>query len=139
MSMARLPAAVARGLAIGMIACLGCAPNASQVTGNVQLDGKPLTTGTVSFHPTASGPVAYGQLDATGKYELSTGTNEGLQPGSYIVTVTATETLPQTDPNAETQVKLLTPARYGNKETSGLTAEVKAGKNEIPFVLQSKP
>lgn len=125
--------------AIVCVLFAGCSENSAQVSGTVQLDGKPLTTGTVSFHPTGAGPVAYGQLDTTGNYELSTGTSAGLAVGTYVVTVTAMEMLPPENPQDETIPKLLTPPSYGDKSTSDLRAAVQPGKNRVPLELKSQP
>ena len=116
----------------------GCGGQGAQVTGTVTLDNEPLTTGTVSFHPEQPGPFAYGQIDSSGRYTLNTGTEEGLTPGNYTVTVDATELVPATPTNPEPLPKLLTPERYRDKTTSGIAVEVKPGSNEIPLELTSK-
>jgi hypothetical protein len=120
---------------------LGCSPNAAQVSGTVTLDGSPLTTGTgtVTFHPASGqGAIAYGQIDAQGRYKLSTGTNAGLTPGSYVATVVASEPIPATSPNEEIQFKSITPEKYGSTELSDLRVEVQRGANDVPLVLKSK-
>ena len=116
----------------------GCGGEGAQVGGTVTLDDVPLTTGTVSFYPNQPGPVAYGQIGSGGQYALSTGTEEGLTPGTYSVTVSATELVPATPSNPEPLPKLLTPERYQDKATSGIVVEVKPGNNEIPIKLTSK-
>src|SRR5690554_4660989 len=93
----RLPALVLLG------ALLGCgSAHEAQVSGKITLDGAPLTTGTVAFHPVGGGPVAYGVVDRQGKYQLQTGTTHGLAAGEYRVLVVATGELPtdSTDPYA---------------------------------------
>jgi hypothetical protein len=118
----------------------GCGgPNAAKVSGQVTLDDQPLTSGTVTFHPqSGNGAVAYGQIDAQGRYELSTGSDAGLAPGPYVATVLATEEIPATRANEESTFKPTTPARYNNIETSGLKFEVKAGRNDLPLALTSR-
>ncbi len=117
---------------------LGCAKHAAQVSGTVTLDGKPLTSGTVTFHPAAGlGAPAYGQIDAQGCYELSTGTGAGLTPGSYVATVVANEAMPTRSPTEEVQFKLLTPEKYGSTELSDLKVEVQPGANDVPLALKS--
>ncbi|HTN75245.1 MAG TPA: hypothetical protein VL096_08360 [Pirellulaceae bacterium] len=105
----------------------------SQVSGEVALDGKPLTLGTITFHPLGDGPLAYGQIDAAGKFALSTGANAGLKPGDYVVTIVATGPPPSDMiPGA-----LLTPAKYGSKDKSDLKATVVAGKNHFKLEMKS--
>jgi hypothetical protein len=116
----------------------GCGGQGSKVTGTVTLDNAPLTTGTVAFYPNQPGPTAYGQIDGSGRYSLNTGTDAGLAPGTYTVTVDATELIPPTPQNPEPLPKLLTPERYRDKATSGIVVEVKPGSNDIPIELTSK-
>jgi hypothetical protein len=125
-------------IALASLLSTGCGGQAANVSGTVTLDDQRLSSGTVAFHPEQPGPIAFGQIGSSGGYELSTGTEEGLQPGSYTVTVEATELAPATASNAEPMPKLLTPKKYQDKKTSGLVAEVKAGGNDIPLKLQSK-
>jgi hypothetical protein len=126
-----------------LLACAaGCGvDHGASVSGTVTLDEQPLTSGAVTFHPASNtGAAAYGQIDSTGRYTLSTGSEQSLAPGQYVATVVATEaaapppadnkTLPQTP-------KLLTPPRYGNAATSDLKFEVVAGSNTIPLELKS--
>ena len=124
-----------------VIACLwlaaGCGgPHDSSVYGTVTLDGKPLETGTVTFHPAGEGAVAYGRIGADGNYRLHTGAEQGLAPGEYVVTVVATALPP--DPHSEIVGKLLTPARYGNLDQTDLHFTIEPGKNQIDLPLQTK-
>jgi hypothetical protein len=120
---------------------LGCSgPYAASVSGTVTLDGQPLTTGNVSFYPDGgSGAPAYGQIDSSGNYSLSTGSNTGLAPGKYIAVVVATKDPPQ--PYDKTGAEIppipITPGKYGSTTTSDLHVEVNPGKNTIPLALQS--
>jgi hypothetical protein len=120
---------------------IGCGgPNAASVSGTVTLDGQPLTTGMVSFYPDGgSGAPATGQIDSGGRYSLSTGTDTGLSPGKYTAIVVATKEPPQ--PYDKTGAEIppipITPAKYGNANTSDLKVEVKPGKNDVPLALQS--
>jgi hypothetical protein len=119
-----------------LLAGCGSSHDAS-ITGHVTLDGSPLTSGTVTFHPAAGGAIAYGQIDSQGNYAVKTGRESGLTPGSYVVTVVATG-----EPSKgmdESPGELLTPARYGSVEESDLKFEVKAGENTIDIPLTSQP
>ena len=137
----RVPATL---FGIVVVWCLGFAagcggPNAAKVSGLVTLDERPLTSGTVTFHPqSGAGAIATGSIDAQGRYTLSTGTDAGLTPGNYVATVVATEEVKPAKANDEPIFRPITPARYGDTAQSKLTFEVKAGANEIPLELKSR-
>ena len=118
---------------------IGCGSRqAAQVSGRVTLNDQPLTTGTVTFHPAdGQGAVAVGTIDQQGRFQISTGTDSGLAPGAYIVTVVATEAFQPTDPTAEVHYRDLAPVRYANVSESELKADVKAGPNDVPLALRS--
>jgi len=137
-----LPCSALGILALGFFGILsaGCGgPHSAKVTGQVTLDDQPLTKGDVSFHPAdGKGAVAIGAINAEGKYSLSTGTDAGLAPGSYVATVVATEEIKPTRPNEESIFKPITPNKYGTTANSDLKFDVKAGANDIPLKLKSK-
>src|SRR4051812_37296397 len=94
--------AIRFGLFAALFVTLGCGgPQAARVSGTVTLDDQPLTKGSVTFNPVGTGALASGQIDAQGRYQLRTGTDLGCAPGSYIVTVVATEPVPQKSPLEE--------------------------------------
>jgi hypothetical protein len=138
-------------LAFGML--IGCggsdlkAPKTNQVTGTVTFQGKTIEKATVSFIPNDSKVSgASGYTDAQGIYKLMTdGRFEGAAEGSYKVTIVKVETsgnvaMTTDDPNYGKESKIKTtyiiPQKYGDATKSGLTATVKAGKNDIPFDLK---
>lgn len=127
---------LASGLLIGFAGCGGAG---SKVSGKVTIDGAPLKMGDISFSPVQAGPAATGKIDANGNYTVRMGTSAGIPPGSYKVTIVAVESVPATPENPMPLPKMLTPPKYNNADTSGLTAEVKAGSNSIPFDLKSMP
>jgi hypothetical protein len=92
------------------------------------------------FHPQSTGSPAYGITDSGGKYYLMTGNEAGLPAGEYLATVSAREASTQeygpggSPPPAG---KSITPAKYQQKETSGLTFTVNRGKNEFNIELSS--
>ena len=116
---------------------LGCGKTQSaSVRGTVTYNGKPLTTGSVTFHPVTDGPVAIGDIQSDGTYSLQTGTESGLGPGEYRVTVVATGPIPPPTPqNTEPLPELLIPARYADVTTSGIQRTVAAGSNQIDLSL----
>jgi hypothetical protein len=95
------------------------------VKGQVTIDGKPLTTGSLVFKAdSAKGTISKfeptGTIAADGGYSLFTKEKEGAPLGWYKVGVVAQESNPS-DPYA---LKSLIPARYNEAETSGLAVEV---------------
>ena len=111
------------------------------VSGVVTLDGKPVDQATVLFKP-ESGPVAYGQTNADGRFELSTAGRKGAVPGKHKVSITKTKVSgvgndEMVDPE-KVKTEWIVPQKYTDPEKSGLTAEVARGKTAFEFDLKSK-
>ncbi len=120
-----------------MLAVAGCGRgHGASVSGEVTLDGKPLDTGTVAFHPLGDGPTAYGGIHPNGTYQLKTGAGTGVPPGEYRVTVVATTAPPTDGPSVPGQ--MITPARYGDPAQSGLHRTVERGSNRIDLNLTTE-
>lgn len=133
-----LPAAVTVAIVASVLA--GCDPGAARVSGTVTLDGRPLETGSVQFHPAAAGPVAYGSIDGRGRFSLTVGAGASrLPPGRYTATVVAVATPVVADGGGEVPPQPITPRRYGEIATSGLTFDVMPGANTIILDLVSGP
>jgi hypothetical protein len=126
---------------IALALCLGCGGEQGAqtvpVSGVVTYRGKPLADVNVVFMP-RSGPPATGVTDAEGKFELTTLDQTGAVVGTHQVTVTASQgeidmPLPGQPP---AKPKSPIPTKYATAESSGLTAEVKAGEdNQFRFDL----
>jgi hypothetical protein len=132
----------------GLLAALaaGCSgePAGAPVKGKVILaNGKPLTTGTVIFHPDAdrgnkTPHEARGAIDEFGQYTLTSdgARQQGVPPGWYKVSVVATKK----DPRNEYAVPTwLIPQRYGKPQTSGLEREVKEDAAAGAYDLKLAP
>ena len=95
-------------------------PKLGKVNGKVTYNGKPVTSGTVTFTPEATkggatGQGALGQISADGSYDLTTfDTGDGAILGQHIVTVVS-----YSDPN------------YGKPKPDG-TYDYKLPKPAIP-------
>jgi len=122
-----------------LLALTGCGAPESTVSGTVTLDGKPLSLGTVTFHPQAEGTPGYGEIDADGQYNVQTNSGGGLVPGDYMITVVALEpSVVPTDPKAmPSPGKRLTPEGYASVKTTDLRRAVDAGPNQIDLPLTS--
>jgi hypothetical protein len=106
------------------------------VSGSVTLDGEPLKTGTVTFHPLEGGPAAYGQIGSDGSFSLKTGRQRGIDPGDYVATVVAA-TPPSEQNGLEMPGELLTPERYGQVKQTDLRFTVRPGNNRFDLPLKS--
>jgi hypothetical protein len=105
-----------------MLLLLGCGRSAqplAPVGGQVLHRGQPLRGGTIVFTPDpdrgGSGPQAWAETDAEGRYRLRTGALLGAAPGWHRITVAACRAGPCG--------KL--PGRYRDPERSGQSFEVK--------------
>jgi hypothetical protein len=133
------------GLLLSLIAA-GCGgsdqPEIATVNGRVTLDGKPLPRGTVYFMPDNSkgtqGPMSMGEIGEDGRYKItSAGEREGAVIGFHQVRIEARR---KPKDFRDTEPPSLIPQRYDNPATSELTAEVKAGiDNVIDLKLESTP
>ena len=144
-------------LTAGLAMILGCSgrsgPETAPVTGKITLGGKPMAGAHVTFTAEGAPRAALGTTDAQGVYQLTTfQPNDGAVLGKHTVTVTmpvkGAPTMSAEKPDAAYGAAMLQaakgtaqrgteiPAKYANPTTSGLTADVKRGKNECPFDLQ---
>ena len=122
----------------------GCGSDIGQVSGVVTLDDQPLRGGgdvraTVYFQPVSgTGTTASGLLDENGQYELSSGSQEGVAPGEYAVTISATQ-LVRSPSGGPAGGKRITDPSYANASTSGFKFTVEPGQNEYNLALNSRP
>ncbi len=106
------------------------------VSGRVTYQGKPLASGTITFSPEnkESGHAAWGNLDAEGRYSLTTiKINDGALPGEYRVAVVSF--VPGTE-TAVSRGKRAIPEKYSRHADSGLTATVGDGSATLDFDLK---
>jgi hypothetical protein len=121
----------------------GCGNGLASVSGAVTLDGQPVIGGpdkygTVSFsREGGGGATGVAIIDGSGRYELKTGAQSGIEPGAYQVAIAIKRISPGANEYAETKATLISPAKYGSIPSSGLRADVKQGRNTINFDLVS--
>jgi hypothetical protein len=148
---------------LALISVAGCGddglPRRYSVSGTVTYLGKPVESGTITFHPIGQKGHSAGGTIAAGNFTLSSVANDdGAVPGQYKVTVAslkqsvgggdpklklmyekaqATGGVP-IPPQVKKQLKTehLVPAKYERPETSDLTADVQAHSNVFPFELK---
>jgi hypothetical protein len=111
------------------------------VSGSVQFDGQPLTSGMVVFMPD-KGQAAKGAIGLDGSFKLGTyGVDDGAVAGHYKVMVIAVDrkTMQGGAAALERPLATLIPARYGSTTTSGLAYEVAPDKpNVAHFALSAE-
>ena len=123
------------GLAF-LLTSLGCERGPEPlvaVSGQVSYGGKPLPTGTVAFTPDpqrgGTGQAVHAEIQKDGSYRLRTGGLDGVAAGWYRVTVLAVEQpLVELPKDSFLIPRSLIPEKYRDPEQSGLTREVKSGK-----------
>jgi hypothetical protein len=120
--------------ALFLFVLVGCGQNGPElhpVSGKVTADGRSLENATVVFHPvggSADAPKPRGKVGADGSFALTTHTaGDGAPPGEYRVTVELWLAGARPD---EPPVNRL-PEKYAKPESSGLTATVTTGPNEL--------
>jgi hypothetical protein len=112
------------------------------VRGRVTLNGKPVAGATIVFESKGVGVAQTATLDSDGRYEFASYGASGLPASLYKVSVSAGrfmqpgEEIPMVAPAAkgapapEKKVSVAIPDKYAKADTSGLTADVKAGDNQ---------
>lgn len=141
-------------LVFALVTIAGCdsGPQTERVTGVVTFDGENVQKGTVTFYPVSGGKPAVGKIQPNGVYELSTfEPGDGALRGEHAVAIEARqvnstafepksleEEIAQANAPAQpvrTFVVWLVPEEFSSAESSGLTATVNGGLNEIDFRL----
>jgi hypothetical protein len=134
-------------LAAGGLLVLGCVAlvlwlreSEPTITGTVQLDNKPLSTGSIAWIPIEGtpGPGGGGGINNDGKYEIKA----GLRPGRYRVEIRSTRTLPghqvlnPTIPAELVDEEVSVISEEYNSTRSSLIREVRPGSNVWDFNLK---
>lgn len=106
---------------LSVVAIAGCSdgrPTRINVSGQVLIDGQPLTQGIVQFVPIGARPSA-GNLDTEGRFTLTCyDGGDGIVPGTHQVMIAAKEII------GESKVRWLAPPKYADFRTSGLAFEL---------------
>jgi hypothetical protein len=110
------------GFAIAIcVASSGCGdgrPSRVPVSGQVLIDGKPLTRGTITFVP-PEGRASSGKLDESGHFTLSCfETGDGAVIGTHKISITSAEGI------NEAKTRWFAPKKLADHRTSGLSQQV---------------
>lgn len=141
-NMAWLAASVLAALFVGA-GCGGDGATIVPVRGRVTLAGQPVEGASVMLHPEGEGRPATGLTDASGEFQLTTVDEfDGAMLGDYRVTVSLVR--PRGDVDYETaesgldemNLEYVVPQRYGDRDTSGLTAQVERGMSPLELELE---
>ena len=130
-----------------IVVCMaGCGqnlPETAGVHGRITYDGIPIAADLknsveceICFWPDDGRRPARGDIDGDGHYVLTSFAKGDVAiPVKYTVTIKAVKVHPPSGgPHAEDSwLEWLVPRRYADQATSGLTAIVKLGENEINF------
>lgn len=127
-----------------LVACLalvsaGCGQDlGATVSGTVALGEEMIDGGSITFYPLEGGPISSASIQSDGTYELTTASQDGIRPGSYIVTVLYRKGNPVPGMTLQ-QVNALNiaPTRYRDKSTSDLRFNVEPGENVIEVRLKN--
>ncbi|MDB5313923.1 MAG: hypothetical protein JWO38_8125 [Gemmataceae bacterium] len=128
-----LPLLLCAPAVLALLGCRGEDPNNPTslvpVGGSVTVDGSPVAKGVITFAPDVGNPVRVaptGELDESGKYQLSTSGKTGAPPGKYKACVVldpgAEESRLKTTPRARPSI----PPKYRRPDTTSLVVEVVA-------------
>jgi len=122
----------------------GCAggPKVVPVSGRVTMNGKPLTSGVVSYRPNKAkgntfGGEPMGDINAQGEYTLQVMGKPGAPLGAYKVVVNVTG--PITEDNTKATTKSLINPTYANVDTTPLEVEVVAEPKQGAYDLLIGP
>jgi hypothetical protein len=123
---------IAVALTIACCLTLGCGdgrPQRVPVSGQVLIDGKPLTTGGVRFTP-LSGRPSSGSIDSEGRFSLMTyEAGDGCTLGAHRISVVAVEQV-----NSSTR-RWNAPKSYASPQTSGLAQTIEGPVDSLKIEL----
>ena len=119
-----------------LFGCSGSEPQRVAVAGRVQLDGEPLSLGTIRLVPGGGRPVS-GEIKSDGTFTLSSvsqqGTVPGVLPGLYRVAVSSSEIKDE-----EAGPIWHAPAKYADHRTSGIEVIIDEPTNSLGIDLESE-
>ena len=111
--------------------CRSDRPDRVPVSGQVQIDGRPLTAGTITFVP-ENARASSGKIDTQGRFELMCyDGQDGAVLGRHRVAVSAIEG------TSEEQQRWLAPQKYASHTTSGLEVEITGPTDSVRIELTS--
>jgi hypothetical protein len=130
-----------RWLGLLLVPLLGCSSKpapTNQIQGQVFFQGQPLRGGLVVFVPDAEqgnrGSLVSAKIGDDGRFQIDPTEAEPIRPGSHRVAVAATSR--ETTPSQYVSLFREVPSRYRNPQQSGLSCEIKPGRNRVDIYLE---
>jgi hypothetical protein len=124
-----LPIAALAASAIVATGCSDGRPGRVPVSGQVLIDGQPLTAGNIKFVPNGA-RASSGKLDAQGRFTLTCYDGEdGVVPGKHRAQISAMEVI------SASKVKWLAPPKYADFRTSELEFEITEPTDDLQITL----
>ena len=123
----------------GLLGCGGSDVKIGAVSGKVTYRGQPVSEGVVSFIDAQAGTGAEATLSSDGTFSVET-PEGGLPVGTYGVSVSPPVYLDSSDPRTppvqvQKKVKDI-PEKYRSHYSSGLSATVNEGPNEVSLEMK---
>jgi hypothetical protein len=114
---------------IGVIGCGDGRPVRVAVSGNVVIDGAPVTRGSVKFVPEKGRP-SFGNIGPDGHFTLTCyDGNDGALPGKHRVQVDANRGI------SEKKMEIFTPKHYADFRTSGIEIVIDKAVDDLKIEL----
>jgi hypothetical protein len=146
-------------ICVSILVNAGCGskyPATAPVSGKISINGKPVTQGRISFHPTTGDRPALANIQPDGSYALTTFEHgDGALLGHHKVSIKSTRIENAPPPPKDFREEAAQAAelakqggphlvfivdkKYYDERTTDLEAEVKAGNNQIDFNLPASP
>ncbi|MFM8708730.1 MAG: carboxypeptidase-like regulatory domain-containing protein [Planctomycetia bacterium] len=132
------------GIVTGAVGC-GSSGGRYAVEGRLTLASAPVPHTVVTFLPRNGGEAGVATTDRDGRFVVSTREHRGLVPGIYDVVVEVVPPPVFVDPDVErpgpkqnSPPKPAVPTRYGSRDASPLSIEVKPQRNQVALDLESR-
>ncbi|MCI0457369.1 MAG: hypothetical protein L0Z62_10405 [Gemmataceae bacterium] len=133
-----VPVLLCLGLLIPLSGCGGSSSGLIPVAGKVTVDDKPLTKGTVAYHPEDKGQgkkTPSGEIGADGSYQLYTEGKPGAPPGKYKVTVVSAGEVDSAKPQLS---KSTVGRQFSDPKLTPLAKEVSASSKDYDLKVSAK-
>jgi hypothetical protein len=117
------------GVAAALLFILGCGQPTGEVSGKVTYKGEPVTEGSVGLRMKSKGIAQDAKLDGSGTYTMPAPLPVGTYQAYYVP-----PTVEPQDPKIKApppKIKSVVPKKHQDAQTSGVSVEVKTGKNDI--------
>jgi len=111
----------------------------TSASGNVTLDGQPLTVGTINFYPEGEGDSCFATINEDGTFTVNTSAGTtGLEPGTYTAIINYNPEEKEDEDGNLIEVDNPIPAKYRNENEPNITVTVpESGTSDLTIELTS--